>query len=139
MKAKNELKIFRKVSIDYLEKMYRKSMTYILDKNTWRSTESETYGESRILLHTRKSLKKLGNEMNIFKFPMIVGLSIIYDKSMALFDKSLSEHHLLLVSEENYLLRDLSMSVASVNENELKIFKLTTVDILESIYNKQKM
>ena len=120
MKAKNELKIFRKVSIDYLEKMYRKSMTYILDKNTWRSTESETYGESRILLHTRKSLKKLGNEMNIFKFPMIVGLSIIYDKSMALFDKSLSEHHLSLVSEENYLLRDLSMSAASLNENELK-------------------
>jgi hypothetical protein len=139
MRAKNELKIFRKMSIDYLERMYRKSVTYILDKNTWRSTELDTYGESRILLHTRKSLKKLGNEMNIFKYPMIVGLSIIYDKSMALFDKSLSEQHISLVAEENYLLRDLSASAAYLNENELKIFKLSTVDILESSYNNQKM
>lgn len=132
-----ELKIFRKTSIEYLKKMYSKSVSYLFDKNTWRSTESDTYGKSRILLHTRKSLIRFGNELNIFKFPTIGGLKIIYHKSMALFfDKYQTEHQMALTSEENYLLRDLSSSAEYANEKELKIFKLPTIDKLETLYYK---
>lgn len=137
MDKRNELKIFRKVSIEYLKKMYGKSMTYIFDKNSWVSTAPETYGESRILLHTRKSLKRFGDELMIFKAPTIVGLKIIYYKSIAfVFDKYRLEHQIVPVTQENYLLRDLSTSTESSNENELKIFKLPTIDKLESLYYK---
>ena len=83
MGKREELKIFRKPSIEYLKKMYSKSMSYIFDKNSWMSRAPETYGESKILLHTRKSIKRLGNELKIFKAPSIVGIKIIYYKSMA--------------------------------------------------------
>jgi hypothetical protein len=137
MNRRNELKIFRKVSIEYLKKMYGKSMTYIFDKNSWVSTAPETYGESRILLHTRKSLKRFGDELMIFKAPTIVGLKIIYYKSIAfVFDKYRLEHQIVPVTQENYLLRDLSTSAESSNENELKIFNLPTIDKLESLYYK---
>lgn len=137
MKTNNELKIFRKTSIEYLKKMYNKSVSYIFDRSTWKSTEADTFGKSRILLHTRKSLIRFGNELMIFKFPTIVGLKIIYHKSIAMFfDKYQDEHQIALTSEENYLLRDLSSSAEYANEKELKIFKLPTIDKLETLYYK---
>jgi hypothetical protein len=138
MKEKKELKIFRKTSIEYLKRMYRKSVTYIFDKNTWRSNSPDTYGEYRILLRTRKSLMKFGSELRIFQFPMIDGVRIIYNKSVAfVFEKYQNEHLVALTSEgEDYLLRDLSSSVENTNDNELKIFKLPTIDKLETLYYK---
>jgi hypothetical protein len=137
MKEKKELKIFRKTSIEYLKRMYDESMCYVLDKNTWKSTDADTYGKSRILLRTRKSLKKLGGELKIFKAPSIVGLKIMYYKSMGfVFDKYASEHRLATFGEENYLLRDLPASADYFNDMELKIFKLPTVEKLESMYYK---
>lgn len=138
MKEKIELKIFKKPSIEYLKRMYRKSVTYIFDKNTWRSNSPDTYGEYRILLRTRKSLMKFGSELRIFQFPMIDGVRIIYNKSVAfVFEKYQNEHLVALTSEgEDYLLRDLSSSVENTNDNELKIFKLPTIDKLETLYYK---
>jgi len=137
MGKREELRIFRKPSIEYLKKMYRESVSYIFDKNSWTSTEPETYGESRILLHTRKSIERLGKELKIFKAPSIVGIKIIYYKSMAfVFEKYRDEHQMALVSEENYLLRDLSTSDSYTNDKELKIFKLPTIDKLEMLYYK---
>ena len=137
MGKREELKIFRKPSIEYLKKMYSKSMSYIFDKNSWMSRAPETYGESKILLHTRKSIKRLGNELKIFKAPSIVGIKIIYYKSMAfVFDRYYREHQMALVLEENYLLRDLSSSAEYLNDKELKIFKLLTIDYLEALYYK---
>ena len=78
MRAEMKLKIFKKPSIGYLKKLYKKSISNIFDKNSWISTSPEYFGESKILLHTRKSLKRLGDELNIFKAPSIVGLKIIY-------------------------------------------------------------
>src|ERR1035437_4033281 len=126
MKRVKELKIFKKPSIGYLKKMYNKSISYIFNKNSWKSTSPEYFGESKILLHTRKSLIRFGNEMNIFKAPSIVGLKIIYYKSVAfLFDSNCPEPQTATVSEDNYLLRDLSNPVNSAEqiEKELKIFK----------------
>lgn len=139
MSAKKELKIFRKTSIEYLKKMYNNSVTYIFDRNTWRSTSPEYYGESKVLLHTRKSIKRLGNELMIFKAPTIVGLKITYYKSMAfLFDRNSLEHQLIPVSEANYLLRDLSnpINTTDQSEKELRIFSLPSIDKLESMYYK---
>jgi len=137
MKTKKGLKVLKKTSTEYLKKMYNKSVSYILKKETWRSTESETYGKSKILLNTRQSLKKLGNELDFFKFPTIEGVKISYYKTMGLFfDKFEPEHQMAMTSEENYLLRDLTSSNEVTNENELKIFKLSTVDKLEKLYFK---
>ena len=137
MKTKKGLKVLKKTSTEYLKKMYNKSVSYILKKETWRSTESETYGKSKILLNTRQSLKKIGNELDFFKFPTIEGVKISYYKTMGLFfDKFELEHQIAMTSEENYLLRDLTSSNEVTNENELKIFKLSTVDKLEKLYFK---
>ena len=137
MKTKKGFKVLKKTSTEYLKKMYNKSVSFILKKETWRSTESETYGKSKILLNTRQSLKKLGNELDFFKFPTIVGAKIIYYKTMSMFfDKFEPEHQMSMISEENYLLRDLPPSAEYTNDNELKIFKLPTVDSLEKLYFK---
>ena len=135
MKTKRGLKVLKKHSTEYLKKVYNRSVSYILKKETWRSTESETYGKSKILLNTRQSLKKIGNELDFFKFPTIEGVKISYYKTMGLFfDKFEPEHQIAMTSEENYLLRDLTSS--DEVENELKIFKLSTVDKLEKLYFK---
>jgi hypothetical protein len=139
MRAENKLKIFKKPSIGYLKRLYKKSISNIFDKNSWISTSPDTLGESRILLHTRKSLKRLGDELNIFKAPTIVGLKIIYSKSVAfLFENNWSEPQTATVSEDNYLYRDLSNPVNSPDqiEKELKIFHYPTIEYLKSLYSK---
>ena len=138
MRTENKLKIFRKPSIAYLKKLYKKSISNIFDKNSWISSSPEYYGESKILLHTRKSLKRLGEELNIFKAPTIVGLKIIYYKSVAfLFDSNCPEPQTASASEDNFLYRDLSNPVKSPEqtEKELKIFKYPTIEYLKSLYS----
>ena len=73
MREKMELKIFRKTSIEYLKKMYNESVELFFDKDLWVSRDPETYGESRVLLKTRRSLKKIGSELNIFRLPTVEG------------------------------------------------------------------
>ena len=139
MKEKNELKIFRKTSIEYLKKMYTRSASYIFDKENWRSTAPDTYGKSKVLLKTRKSITKFGKELKIFKSPSIVGLKISYYKSMNfVFEKYRREHRMALIAEENYLLRDLPESAAYTDDSEWKIFKLPTIEKLEFLYFKNK-
>jgi len=138
MRAENKLKIFKKPSIAYLKKLYKLSISNIFDKNSWISTSPEYYGESKILMHTRKSLKRLGEELNIFKAPTIVGLKIIYHKSVAfLFESECPEIQTVPASEDNYLYRDLSNPVKSPEqiEKELKIFKYPTIEYLKSLYS----
>ena len=118
--------------------MYSKSITYIFDKNSWISDSPEYFGESKVLLHTRKSLKRLGDELNIFKAPSIVGLKIIYNKSVAfLFDSDRPEPQTAGLSEDNFLYRDLSNPVNSPEqtEKELKIFKYPNIEYLKSLYS----
>ena len=137
MRAENKLKIFKKPSIGYLKKLYTKSISNIFDKNSWISSSPEYFGESKILLHTRKSLKRLGEELNIFKAPTIVGLKIIYYKSVAfLFDSNCPEPQTATSSEDNYLYRDLSNPVISAEqrEKELKIFNYPNIEYLKSLY-----
>lgn len=139
MRTENKLKIFKKPSIGYLKKLYKKSISNIFDKNSWISSSPEYYGESKILLHTRKSLKRLGEELNIFKAPTIVGLKIIYHKSVAfLFDTNCPEPQTAGASEDNFLYRDLSNPVKSPEqtEKELKIFNYPTIEYLKSLYSK---
>jgi len=138
MSRVKELKIFKKPSIGYLKRLYSKSITYIFDKNSWISDSPEYFGESKVLLHTRKSLKRLGDELNIFKAPSIVGLKIIYYKSLAfLFDSNCPEPQTANVSEDNFLYRDLSNPVNTPDqiERELKIFKYPTIEYLKSLYS----
>jgi len=139
MRAERKLKIFKKTSIGGLKRMYKKSISYIFDKNSWRSTSPEDYGKFKVLLHTRKSLKRLGDEMMIFKAPSIVGLNIIYHKSMEfIFDHTLARTQIATASEDNYLYRDLSNPVSSQEQidKELKIFIYPTIENLKSLYYK---
>ena len=137
MSKVKQLKIFRKSSIEYLKKMYSKSVGYVFDKNTWKSKNPETIGESRFLLHTRKSLKKVGEELKIFKAPSIVGIKIIYYKSLAyLFDSSCRDVVVNGHFEENYLLREFSEINEHTGEKEMKIFKFPSIDYLERLYIK---
>ena len=139
MRTDKNLKIFKKPSIAYLKRLYQKSISNIFDKNNWISSSPESLGESRILLHTRKSLQRLGEELNIFKAPTIVGLKIIYHKSVAfLFDTNCPEPQTANVSEDNYLYRDLSNPLAppEQTEKELKIFKYPNIEYLKSLYSK---
>ncbi|MDR3653151.1 MAG: hypothetical protein P4L34_09295 [Paludibacter sp.] len=138
MRKERPLKIFKKPSIGYLKRMYNKSISYIFDKNSWKSTSAEYYGEFRVLLHTRKSLKRFGNELNIFKAPTIVGLKIIYYKSVAfLFDNNCAEPQTATVTEDNFLYRDLSNPIITPDqaEKELKIFKYPTIENLKFLYS----
>lgn len=146
MKIENKLKIFRKPSIGYLKKLYKNSISNIFDINSWKSNSTDSFGESKILLHTRKSLKRFGNELKIFKVPSIVGLKIIYYKSLAfVFDRKPTEPQTALISEDNFLYRDLSSPDLSSpidvidhtpeqTEKELKIFKYPNIDYLKSLY-----
>jgi hypothetical protein len=136
MKEKKELKIFRKTSIEYLKRMYHESATYILDKSIWRSTAPETYGQSRVLLRTRRSLKRFGADLNIFKMPTIEGVKIVYHRSKNYMADMFRSERLVAISEENYLLRDLSPNADYLNDNELKIFRFASIDKLESLYYK---
>ena len=139
MRRVKELKIFKKVSIGYLERLYNKSISYIFDKNSWKSQSPESFGEFKVLLHTRKSLKRFGNELKIFKSPSIVGLKIIYNKSLAyLFENNWPEPQTAAICEDNFLLRDLSNPLRSSEqtEKELKIFRFPNIDYLESLYYK---
>jgi len=136
MRAKMKLKMFKRTSIVQLKRMYNKSKSYIFDNDTWRSTSN---GEFKVLLHTRKSLKRFGDELSIFKAPTIVGLKIIYHKSMEfLFDHTLARTQIATVSEDNYLYRDLSNPVNTPDqiEKELKIFIYPTIENLKSLYYK---
>ena len=75
----------------------------------------------------------------IFKAPTIVGLKIIYHKSMEfIFDHTIARTQVAGVSEDNYLYRDLSNPVNSQEqiETELKIFRFPTIEDLKSLYCK---
>lgn len=128
MKRANESKIFRKNSIEYLKKAYRNSVSYMLGKTG--------YGENSqrgLFSRTRKSLKKVGEDLKIFRAPSIVGIKIIYHKSLSyLFDSS-ELHKRTPVSEDKFLLRDLTGS-PKPDEKELKIFRFPNIDYLERLY-----
>ena len=79
MGTDKKLKIFKKPSIAYLKRLYKKSISNIFDKNNWISNSPEYLGESKILLHTRKSLQRLGEELNIFNFLSVPIISFFYN------------------------------------------------------------
>lgn len=136
MKGKKELKIFRKMSIGYLERLYTKNMSAIFGKDMLVRNMS---GASKVLSKTGRSLTKLSNNMNIFKLPIIEGVHIGYSKTMTYVSEMLRNDSLAVISNENYLLReDLSESADYLNEKEWKIFRLPSVDKLEVLYKHSK-
>jgi hypothetical protein len=137
MRAKRQLKIFKKPGIEYLKTLYNKGVFYLFDSTGWKSNSKDgTSRKSRVLKYTKKSLRMFGDEMNIFKTPVIVGLRIIYYKSMAfVFDNNCPQPQTASASEDNFLYRDLSGS-NDLQKQELKIFKYPTIDNLKILYNK---
>ena len=125
MREKMELKIFRKTSIEYLKKMYNESVELFFDKDLWVSRDPETYGESRVLLKTRRSLKKIGSELNIFRLPTVEGMRIVYDRSKTYVNFFFrSDRKLAVATGSDFLLRDdLNESADYLNESELKYIR----------------
>lgn len=140
MREKMELKIFRKASIEYLKKMYNESVELFFDKDLWVSRDPETFGKSRVLLKTRRSLKRIGSELNIFRLPTVEGMRIVYDRSKTYVNFFFrADRKLAVVNGSDFLLRDdLNESADYLNESELKIFRLPTIDKLEVLYRHKK-
>jgi hypothetical protein len=137
MRAKRQLKIFKKPGIEYLKALYNKGVFYLFDSTGWKSASKDGASrKSRVLKYTKKSLRMFGDEMNIFKAPVIVGLKIIYYRSIAfVFENNCPQPQAAAASEDNFLYRDLSSS-NDLQKQELKIFKYPTIDNLKVLYNK---
>jgi hypothetical protein len=87
MKTQNELNIFKTMNIEVLKSLYYKSKAFLIEN---RSLEVETdclakasryFRESPII---RKSLKKIGNELKIFKKASIETLKSSYNESIGI-------------------------------------------------------
>lgn len=140
MKPEYKLRIFKKPSIGYLKNLYKKSINYLFDHDNLESDSTiEPVVKSGILDRTTRSFKKFGNEMSIFKAPTIVGIKIIYYKSLAfLFESNSPEPQTATITEDNFLYRDLSNPKNSEEQSdkELKIFRYPTIENLKSLYYK---
>jgi len=76
-----DLKIFNKPSIDALKFLYKKSIGYVLNKESWNFKTPLITRTIRILNknhRTKKMLNKIGDELRIFNNPSIESLKAIY-------------------------------------------------------------
>jgi hypothetical protein len=142
MKPKRQLKIFKNPSIEYLKTLYSKSVSYLFDNSDWKSASASHKDPSRrtrVLRYTKKSLKQFGDELNIFKIPVIKDLKIIYYKSMEfVFDNNGPEPQMASASDDNFQFNDVSTVDDSSNrsEKELSIFKAPSIESLKLLYYK---
>jgi len=87
MKTQNELNIFKTMSIEVLKSLYYKSKAYLIEKSRFEvetvclAKASRHFRESPII---RKSLKKIGNELKIFKKASIETLKSSYNESIGI-------------------------------------------------------
>ena len=79
-----ELKIFKSPSIEVLKKIYDKSIGFVLNKET---RDFETSSISNTFRHfnkkqiTKKTLDKIGQELQLFNKPSIENLKLLYAKT----------------------------------------------------------
>jgi hypothetical protein len=142
MKQKRQLKMFKNPSIEYLKTLYNKSVSYLFDNSDWKSVSASHEGSSRktrVLKYTKKSLKQFGDELNIFKIPVIKDLKIIYYKSMEfVFDNNGPEPQMASAWEDNFQFSDVPTAEdsSSRSEKELSIFKAPNIENLKQLYYK---
>ena len=142
MKTKRQLKIFRNPSIEYLKTLYNKSVSYLFDNSDWKSasaSQKHSSKRTRVLRYTKKSLKQFGDELNIFKIPVIKDLKIIYYKSMEfVFDNNGPEPQIASAWEDNLQFSDFPTAEDSLSrsEKELSIFKAPSIENLKQLYYK---
>lgn len=136
MKTSENFKILARLLLRYLKTSIKRSFYKIFWPNYWKSINVSAPG---LFDWTAKSLKKFRNDMAIFKAPAIVGLKIIYYKSLAFLFENNREPQAASISEDNFLYRDLSNPLNSTDEQlekELKIFRYPTIENLKSLYYK---
>lgn len=76
-----ELNIFNKPSIDALKFLYKRSIGYVLNKESWNFETPLISRTIRILNknhRTKKMLNKIGDELRIFNSPSIESLKAVY-------------------------------------------------------------
>ena len=76
-----ELNIFNKPSIDALKYLYKRSLGYVLNKESWNLETPFISRTIRILNRnhrTKKMLNKIGDELRIFNNPSIESLKALY-------------------------------------------------------------
>jgi hypothetical protein len=79
-----ELKIFKTPSIEVLKKVYNKSIGYVLNKETRdleNSSISNTFRHFNKNHITKKTLVKIGHELQLFNKPSIENLKLLYAKT----------------------------------------------------------
>ena len=79
-----ELKIFKTPSIEVLKKIYNKSIGYVLNKETRdleNSSISNTFRHFNKNHFTKKTLVKIGHELQLFNKPSIENLKLLYAKT----------------------------------------------------------
>jgi LmbE family N-acetylglucosaminyl deacetylase len=126
-----DLNIFKTPSIDYLKKLYYKSIYLLFDKNTWKTDSyftDNTFGVSENLQSGKRSFRRIGKELKIFTTPTIENLKSMYNTSMAyVFESNRLEHEMALCTEENN---------SDQSEMEFNLFKAPTIENLKKLYSK---
>ncbi|NDP21229.1 MAG: hypothetical protein GZ091_09130 [Paludibacter sp.] len=133
-----DLSIFNTPSIDYLKTLYYKSISFFFESNVSKSESSYfdySFREGSENIHSQKrSFRKLGKELKIFKTPSIESLKTMYSKSVAfVFEKNRLEPEIALFSEENNSRNDITLNQL---EKELNIFNTPTIESLKRLYSK---
>ena len=130
-----DLSIFNTPSIDYLKTLYYKSISFLFEgisSKTETSYSDYSFRESHNSQSQKKSFRKFGKELKIFKTPTIESLKSMYNKSMAfVFEKNRLEPEIALCSEENNSINDTTRF-----EKELNIFNTPTIESLKKLYTK---
>lgn len=143
MKRENELRIFRRVSIEYLKRSYYNSISYLFDTANWKpkSTFSRTFlGRSINFQRAKRSLKWIVEDLNVFKTSAIMSLKLAFRKGMASVfkNKFMEPQAALFLDDYSNQYWDASNVENSNNqfEKELNIFRTTTIENLKLLYNK---
>lgn len=130
-----DLSIFNTPSIDYLKTLYYKSISFLFEgisSKTETSYSDYSFRESHNTQSQKRSFRKFGKELKIFKTPTIENLKSMYNKSMAfVFERNRIEPEIALCSEENNSVNDVARF-----EKELNIFNTSTIESLKKLYNK---
>lgn len=126
-KIGKELNIFKSTSIDSLKSLYYKSMSFLFDKNSWKTDPNYSdfsFNEYDSKRENRNRIRRIGNELKIFKAPNIDILKTLYNNSLSfVFEKNKLEPDLATCGEES---------------KDISLFEDTSIDSLKRKYNSKQ-
>ncbi|MDD3320765.1 MAG: hypothetical protein PHS59_04910 [Paludibacter sp.] len=121
-----ELNIFKSSSIENLKSLYYKSISFLFDRDSWRSeTYEREFSFTDIdVKYIKRRIRRNGDELKIFRNSSIENLKSLYSKSLGfVFDHNKAETDKTLNMDEN-----------NTTLNSEDLFMPTTIENLKSRY-----